>query len=135
LTATSSTHAECRALYDLTLNVIYIANLLDEVGRPLKLPVRIYEDNQPIIDLATNEIGSVGNSKHFLMLVAFIREQVALGLISLKKIATRENISNVLTKAVVGAEFIASANKLLGNIGYQATTDTSQSQTTQVTHY
>jgi hypothetical protein len=130
LTATSSTHAECRALYDLTLNVIYIANLLDEVGRPLKLPVRIYEDNQPIIDLATNEIGKVGNSKHFLMLVAFIREQVALGLISLKKIATRENISNVLTKAVVGAEFIASANKLLGNIGYQATTDTSQSQAT-----
>ena len=51
LVATSSTHAEIRALYTLILDIIYIVHLCQEVGRPINLPAIVFEDNQPIIDL------------------------------------------------------------------------------------
>jgi hypothetical protein len=51
LVATSSTHAEIRALYMLILDIIYIVHLCKEVGRLIDLPAIVFEDNQPVIDL------------------------------------------------------------------------------------
>jgi hypothetical protein len=53
LMATSSTHAEIRALYTLVLEIIYNVHLCSEVGRPISLLVIIFEDNQPVINLTT----------------------------------------------------------------------------------
>jgi hypothetical protein len=114
LTATSSTHAEIRALYDLTLNIIFLIHLFEEIERPIDLPAIIFEDNQPAIDLTMNPTGRITKSKHFLMTIRFLREQVSLGLIELKKIGTDKNISNVLTKLVYAPEFINSFNTIMG---------------------
>jgi hypothetical protein len=62
LVATSSTHAEIRALYELTTTIIYLTNMLEELGRPLSEPSIVYEDNQPAIDLVTAPFGKVGKS-------------------------------------------------------------------------
>jgi hypothetical protein len=51
LVATLSTHTEIRALYTLTLDIIYIVHLCEEVGCLIDLPAIIFEDNQPVIDL------------------------------------------------------------------------------------
>jgi hypothetical protein len=114
LTATSSTHAEIRALYDLTLNIVFLINLFDEIERPIDLPAIVFEDNQPAIDLTMNPTVRISKSKHFLMTIKFLREQVELGLIQIKKIPTDENISNVLTKIVNAPEFVNSFNKIMG---------------------
>jgi hypothetical protein len=90
LVATSSTHAEIRALYTLILDIIYIVHLCSEVGRPINLPAIIFEDNQPVIDLTTTLSSKVTRSTHFLMLIEFVREQVMNGLIELQKISTEE---------------------------------------------
>jgi hypothetical protein len=52
--------------------------------------------------------------KHFIMLINFIKEQVASGLIELRKVATEDNTADVLTKIVVGDDFREKAAKLLG---------------------
>ena len=114
LVATSSTHAEIRALYDLTINLVFIINLFKEMHRPIDLPAILYEDNQPAIDLVTNSTGRIGKSKHFLMLINFIREQVTSGLIKMEKVGTTDNISNVLTKIITGREFIRSFHEIMG---------------------
>jgi hypothetical protein len=118
LTATSSTHAECRALYDLTIKLVFLVNFLQEIGRPIQQPAIVFEDNQAIIDLTTNPDGKAAKSKHFLMMVNFIKEQVESGLINLRKISTHDNIANILTKAVVGTEFILGVEKLLGEYNH-----------------
>jgi len=123
LMATSSTHAEIRALYTLVLDIIYVVNLCMEIGRPVELPAIIFEDNQPVIDLSKTLHGKINRSKHFLMLVHFIREQVEEGLIELRKIRTDDNTADVLTKAVVGQAFKMKAMKLLGAIGFNITDD------------
>ena len=53
LVSTSSTHAEMKALYELTLTLKFVINLLEELGRPTSLQVIIFEDSQPTIDLVT----------------------------------------------------------------------------------
>ena len=52
LLATSSTHAEMRALFTLVLDIIFTVYLCEEIGRPIALPAIVFEDNQPVIDLS-----------------------------------------------------------------------------------
>ena len=108
------THAEIRALYTLTLDIIYIVHLCEEVGHPINLPAIVLEDNQPVIDLTKTLSSKVTRSKHFLMLIEFIREQVMEGLIELRKILTESNVADLLTKLIVGKTFTIKAMHLLG---------------------
>jgi Reverse transcriptase (RNA-dependent DNA polymerase) len=116
LVATSSTHAEVRALYTLVLDVIFVINLCDEIRRPIELPAIIFEDNQPAIDLSESLNSRIKKCKHFLMLVNFIREQVTDKLIDLRKIPTEDNIADLLTKPLLGPSFESKAKYLLGII-------------------
>jgi hypothetical protein len=116
LVATSSTHAEVRALYTLVLDVIFVINLCDEIRRPIELPAIIFEDNQPAIDLSESLNSRIKKCKHFLMLVNFIREQVTDKLIDLRKIPTEDNIADLLTKPLLGPSFESKAKYLLAII-------------------
>jgi len=82
--------------------------------RPIDLPAVIFEDNQPVIDLCSGNTRRAKNSKHFVMLVDFIREQVETGLVSLAKIDTLDNVADILTKIVTGSAFSEKAEQLLG---------------------
>ncbi len=103
----------------LVLDIIFIVHLCKEVGRPINLPTVIFEDNQSVINLAKTLSGKVTQSKHFLMLIEFIREQVLEGLIELRKIATEANIADMLTKLLVGKSFTIKAMHLLGEMGVE----------------
>jgi hypothetical protein len=46
LVTTSSTHAEMRALFSLVVDLIFVVNLCEELGRPLEMPCIVLEDNQ-----------------------------------------------------------------------------------------
>jgi hypothetical protein len=114
LVATSSTHAEIRALYALTIDIIYIINLCEELGRPLTLPAIIMEDNQPAIDITADVATRVKRCKHFLMLVNYLREQITAGYITLLKVPTKHNLADILTKIIVGGEYTNKSTNLLG---------------------
>ena len=88
--ATSSTHAEVKALYQLVTDLIFIINLCDEIQRPIQLPAIIFEDNNPTVQVSSSMSSRIKRSKHFLMLINFIRHQVTLGLIEVRKVATDE---------------------------------------------
>lgn len=104
-----------RALYQLILEIIYVINLCEEMGRPLSLPAIIMEDNQPVIDLVTHDVSKNSKKcKHFLMLVNYVREQVQSGLIALSKVASEDNLADILTKILAGSEFVEKAEQLLG---------------------
>jgi hypothetical protein len=112
--ATSSTHAEMRALYSVIIDTLFLITLCDDLQRPLNLPCIIYEDNQPVLDLTVDVSARAKKCKHFLMLIAFIREQVDRGLIEIRKISSEDNVADILTKIVVGSAFTRKASRLLG---------------------
>ena len=112
--ATSSTHAEIKALYELTINIIYLLTLFDEIGRPIQLPVKVYEDNRSTLDLVSSPTIKITKSKHYLMLIQYVREQVKQGLIQVEKVGGDENIANVLTKIICTPEFFKSITSIMG---------------------
>ena len=114
LVATSSTHAEMRAVYSLIVDIIFVVHLCIELGRPVKLPCVVMEDNSAVISVTSSAGARVKQCKHFLMLVHYVREQVIAGLIEIRKVDTKYNIADVLTKIVTGLEFTTKADLLLG---------------------
>ena len=48
------------------------------------------------------------------MLINFIRHQVTLGLVEIRKVATQDNVADVLTKPLSWREFGPKAARLLG---------------------
>ena len=89
---------------------MFVVNLCDELQRSIKLPAVVPEDNQPAIDLSQSLSGRVNKCKHFLMLVNYIREQVAAGLIEISKVPTEDNGADLLTKGLTGQSFLQKAD-------------------------
>ena len=114
LVATSSTHAEIRALQTLTLDILFIIHLCTELYRPLTLPCIVFEDNQPLLDITSELSKQTRRCKHFLMLISFLKEQINLGFLSLQKIDSARNYADILTKIVTGVEFERKALWILG---------------------
>jgi hypothetical protein len=112
--ATSSTHAEMRALYTLTADIVFTVHLMEELDRALTLPCVVMQDNQPVIDLLEETSARTKRCKHFLMMINWIREQVTAGLLTIRKVATTENLADVLTKIITGGEFSQKAELLTG---------------------
>jgi hypothetical protein len=116
LVATSSTHAEARALYQVVLDIIYVIHLCEELGRPIDLPAIVLEDNQPVLDLADDHLKRAKKSRHFMMLIHFVAEQVSEGLIELAKVASEQNVADILTKIMTGTPYSEKADQLLGRL-------------------
>jgi hypothetical protein len=114
LVSTSSTHAEARALYTLLQDIIYVLSICQELQVSLKLPVLVYEDNYPVVQLTNNLAPKTKKCKHFLMLLNYIKEQIDAGIIDVKHIDTNDNLADILTKILTGSPFYSKAYKLLG---------------------
>ncbi len=114
LVATSSTQSEIKALQSLVIEIIFVIELCNEIGRPIKLPAIIFEDNAAVIALSKEMTSRAKRCKHFLMTVSWIREQVELGLIQMEKIPTELNHVDLLTKVLTGLQFRQHASQILG---------------------
>jgi hypothetical protein len=117
LIATSSTHAEMRALFTAVKDIIFLIQLFTELGFRVNLPINVYEDNHACVILANQHCGPSKNVKHFLVIVAYCREQVELGYIKVCDIDTEENIADILTKDIYNTKlFKQHQESLLGII-------------------
>jgi hypothetical protein len=112
--ATSSTHAEARAIFTLAKELNFIIALCQELRIPLELPTIIMEDNSAVVTMANSDSGYTKKCKHFLMVLNYIKEQIALGQIEARKIYGQLNTAEMHTKPLRSSEFLAMANKILG---------------------
>jgi hypothetical protein len=83
--ATSFTHAEARAIFTLAKELNFIIALCQELLIPLELPAIIMEDNSAVVTLANSDSGYTKKCKHFLTVLNYIKEQIALGQIEARK--------------------------------------------------
>jgi hypothetical protein len=113
--ATSSTHAEARAIFTLAKELNFLIALCQELHIPLELPSIIMEDNSAVVTMANNDSGYTKKCKHFLMVLNYIKEQISLGQIEARKIYGKLNTADMHTKPLRSSEFLTMAHKILGH--------------------
>ncbi len=89
------------------------------VGRPLGFPQTgptvVFADNETCIAWSEGSIGGSERAKHLDLRVHFLREAVEAGHIVLRKIDTKLNCSDLLTKPSLSAErFAQFRQRLMG---------------------
>ena len=107
-TMESEYYAVCKA----TQEAIYLRMLFEESGIKVDAPLTIFEDNQACIAF-TKQPGEHTRTKHIDVRACFVRQWVEHGELVLEPIATKEQLADILTKALEPAQFAYLRSRLV----------------------
>ena len=100
--------------------IMWIRQLLMEVGIETSAPTKHWCDNQVVMHIASNPIFHE-RTKHIEIDCHFVREKIQLGLISTRYVKTVEQLGDIFTKPLSGDRVDYLCNKL-GMINIYAST-------------
>ena len=109
--ALSSCESEYIALKEATKEAIFLKDLLKELGLEDRA-ITVYTDSNSAIELANNPEHHA-KSKHIDIQYHFVRDSNESGLIKLVWISTKEQVADILTKALEGPLFLRLREDLL----------------------
>jgi hypothetical protein len=109
--ATSSIHVEAWAIFTLAKEFNFLIALCQELQIALELPVIIIEDNSAVVTMANSDSGYMKKCKHFLMVLNYIKEQIALGQFEARKIYGKLNNADMHTKPLCSSDFAHMASR------------------------
>lgn len=95
--ARSSTEAEYRSLANAASESVWIANLLTELGYPLKAPPSLLCDNLGATHLSYNPVDH-SRMKHIQIDLHFVRDLVQKGTLQVHHVHTADQLADLLTK-------------------------------------
>ena len=95
----STCQAEVQAGSDAAQHVMWLRNVLAELGFPQKLPTSLRLDNQGAIAFG-NKTGSPSRLRHIDLRECFLRELVVTGDIDLSYVQSQDNVADILTKSL-----------------------------------
>ncbi|OMO77059.1 Reverse transcriptase, RNA-dependent DNA polymerase [Corchorus capsularis] len=110
--ARSSADAEFRGIALGLCEALWLRLLLQDLGYPPRQPIRLYCDNKAAWDIAHNPVQH-DRTKHVEVDKFFIKEKLDEGIVDLPKIRSKDQLADILTKAVSGHVF----SKFLGKLG------------------
>ena len=115
--AAHSTDAEVRAFFTAAMRNRFMRMIVDFLHMPMKGPTKIFEDNQPAIDImSAGQITS--RVKHMAVPVAMIHEDIKAGIVEPVKIAGQINPSDIGTKPLAAPTLHRHARQCRGQRFY-----------------
>nr|GEU50587.1 reverse transcriptase domain-containing protein [Tanacetum cinerariifolium] len=107
----SSSEAEYIAMAQTTCELVWLRNLLGEIGFPQSKPMKMWCDNQEAIYIATNPVFPE-RTKHIEVDCHFTRDKLEDGTITTPHIRTESQLADFLTKALSRICINSICNKL-----------------------
>ncbi|KAJ0536362.1 putative RNA-directed DNA polymerase [Helianthus annuus] len=95
----STVEAEYRAMCSATCELVWIVNVLSELGVSYKLPIQVFCDSSAAISIAANPVFHE-RTKHFEIDLYFLREKVSIGFIVTRKVDTEDQLADIFTKGL-----------------------------------
>ncbi len=105
LVSRSSTESELIALHQGLAKVVWLQELLEELGYSYG-PSVLFQDNKSTITLAEQGASSSGKSKHISVRYFYVKQLIDAKQVTVEYLPTEAMIADILTKPIVG-------NKLL----------------------
>jgi hypothetical protein len=112
VTPAGSTETEYVAMYEAATEIVFLRNLLCELGFEQKEPTVLYEDNQSAIHMV-NGRGSFQKQKHINVKYHYTRSLIKKGILSVVYCPTKKMRADVLTKALNRKPFTECVRSLL----------------------
>lgn len=97
--ATGTMEAEYIAAYTVTLKIMALQNMMEEVGLETNKPIPLFCDNDPAVNLANNPISN-SRSDHIDRQFHKVREQVQAGNVEVNPISGKLQPADIFTKAL-----------------------------------
>ena len=113
--ALSSAEAEIMAMFACVRYVMFVRQLMEDMGEPPTGPTIIYEDNQSAIFM-TSQFHATQNSRHMDRRYKWINEMVRQNNIKFEFTPTSQQKADGLTKPMNGKQFLTARNYLLGEV-------------------
>ena len=107
----SSAKSEYKAMTQSVCEIMWLHQLLTEVGIMTVVPAKLWCDNQAALHFASNPVFHE-RTKHIEIDCHFVREKIQLGLISTGYVKTGEQFGDIFTKALSGDQVSYLCNKL-----------------------
>ncbi|KAA0043160.1 putative mitochondrial protein [Cucumis melo var. makuwa] len=107
----SSVESEYKVMAQSVCEIVWIHQLLSEIGFSITVPTKLWCDNQAALHIASNPVFHERN-KHIEVDCYFIREKIQDGLVSTGYVKIKEQLGDILTKVVNGARISYLCNKL-----------------------
>ena len=114
--ALSVSEAEFISASSMLQEVVYLRNLLNNLGFPQPGATTVFADNKTCIAWSEGSVGGSERAKHIDLRIHFVHDAVKAGVVSLQKIDTSLNAADILTKPVTNANLFASLRRQL--LGY-----------------
>eukprot|EP00924_Labyrinthula_sp_SR-Ha-C_P010329 maker-scaffold_23-snap-gene-3.42-mRNA-1 protein AED:0.28 eAED:0.32 QI:0/0/0/1/0.33/0.5/4/0/1204 len=117
MVCTSTAQSEYLSLYTGVREVLFVARLLDDFFGMNVWPIKVYVDNQAVLNVVERAAPSDMN-KHMATKYYALQEWVNEGLMELDYVASKLNLSDIMTK--VSGDFVPMRNQLLhprGSVG------------------
>jgi hypothetical protein len=100
----SSTEAEYVACYSATHDLVWLNQLLTELGFQNHQSITLYCDNLPAIKLIKNPVAHQ-RTRHIDIKYHYVREKYKHKIIDVQHIPTAEQIADIFTKPLTGSTF------------------------------
>jgi hypothetical protein len=110
--ATSSTHAELLALYEVMFDVMWAKRFLTEIGYKQDT-ITVFHDNKPAIQKTAQAQGTKGKLRWLDKRYAFISERVEKKHVKIVHMPTDNMTADILTKPLYGEQFTRMRAQLL----------------------
>ncbi|EXB75222.1 hypothetical protein L484_026004 [Morus notabilis] len=102
--ARSSAEAEYRSMAQGICEMIWLKRILEELRRPVIMPMKLYCDNKAAINIAHNPVQH-DRTKHVEIDRHFIKEKIEAGAICMPFVPTSQQVADVLTKGLFRPNF------------------------------
>lgn len=114
LVSRSSTEAELIALHDVVPQVLWMRQLLGDLGFPCAGPTTIFQDNKSTIIIGNKGNANKGKSKHIDVRYFSIKEKIDELIVKLEYLSTDRMLADFCTKPLSGASFSKLCSAILG---------------------
>ena len=115
LVALSTAESEIYAAIDGVKVVAHLQILLHDLGVRDLSPVTTFQDNRACIIMGS-QLRNHKNARHYVTRLSYLQQQVTNGTIRFREIGTKDQISDIMTKALPEQAFLKLSHALVHDL-------------------